>query len=102
MGFAVGSRCFTEESAALAFFYSETPVDVASGNPPTWSRVEYDGAWHLRTYEGVVQMSDVLLGNPGFASCSQVEAVGDGALLGFAVVGVWVIAWGFKVMQRVF
>jgi hypothetical protein len=94
-------RCYSSTSVAIdAAFSSVVPSFNNSGCLVYLSKDSSVWRHNLACPSQAVFSLDAPV--PLFLDCDPLDSVSDGFLLAFAVVGVWVAAWSFKVLARSF
>lgn len=113
MGYYSGGRCHVSLASAKDAFFAPVPPDVVYVPPSSPSVLaktyttffEFKvGDWYLTqtvTSGGApTVVYSTLASVPGFPSCDPAEAFLDGQLLGWGVVLLMVVAWGYKEIRK--
>lgn len=88
MGVQVGNQCFSSQQAAENYLYSQvTPILTENG---VLAPVFNGNNW---TYNGQIMHS-------ALPECSATANFMEGQLIGWALVTVFVLAWKFRIIQR--
>ena len=89
MGVQVGNQCFTDQQSAENYLFSQaTPLLTEAG---VLSPVFIKGQWIFKGE--IIHLS--------LPECSQTSNFAEGQLLGWALTLVIIVAWKFKIMQRI-
>ena len=106
-GTTFGGRCFASDAEAVDAYYSAVPPNVVSGVTSYMVQFVKDaGIWKTQSFSrtGInpwVLESMQIAPVPMFASCDgSDQQFADGLGVGWAIVGVVVIAWGFNRMKE--
>ena len=101
MGYLVGGRCLDSVAAASDVYYSTTRPALTPGTTTYESYYSYvSGSWQqCRSQISSVGVRSgnvcVAVGPLSFQSCEPQSYFTDGVVLGWAVGGALIVAWGF-------
>ena len=102
MGSLVFDRCYPDlSSAADAYFSGKGPAFTAGVTSyQSWFE-KVSGVWYVKRESidsgGVVTaLASSVATVPAFPACDQMAMMDDGIAVGWLIVGVMVIAWGWR------
>ncbi len=107
MGYLVGNRCFGSIGEASDSYYSTTRPALTPGSVTYESYYSVvSGGW--KQCRSQISSTGVRSGNAcvataslQFQECSPASYFADGVVLGWAVAGVLIAAWGFVKIREV-
>lgn len=100
MGSYYGYQCHVDiEDAELRAYGSVQPIITTGGDLVS---VQYRlGSWSVVTVRDGAEVGILQAPSLTFPECNPVESALDGITLGFLVLAVWAVAWGFNITRRV-
>lgn len=98
-----GSICYSSQLDALNAFYSGVGPKFSMKNLTVFEKVS--GVWKLKSYQidtlgSLRLLSESVAPVVNFPVCDQLKSFKEGHFLGWAIVGVVVIAWCVVVLRR--
>ena len=100
-GVYVHYRCYHSSISGIdAYYSSHNPSFNSDGCLTFLSKPGSQWLHNVSCPSQPVQTTNAPI--PDLLPCEPIDSVADGLSLSFAVVGVWVIAWSFTVLKRLF
>lgn len=106
MGALFNAHCYATVADASSAYYGWQPMQQTAGttsyrNYYKWSGTVWQHIGESISSTGVVtQRWAVTAAQVGFPMCNESESFNDGITLGWAVAGVMVVAWGWRIVRR--
>lgn len=97
MGFRVGDHCFMSRAGAEDYFYSQQPIIPIQSNVASYLQFsKSNDKWYQVIFVNNASVSTVEAPSISFAECSPASDFGLGAAVGFSMLLVFAIAWGYR------